>query len=135
MESLVQTLRARTGLFTTAELMHTANVRFQTGWIGLSTYYKGLSRLLSADSTHHDAPGAADRWLCTLKVIGVAGDSKFGEEGDLGTAGSGGGIARACGGTRRASLGHRRVAGTAEPCVPVVVMANPRASVGDHSYP
>jgi hypothetical protein len=83
MESLVQTLRARTGLFTTAELMHTANVRFQTGWIGLSTYYKGLSRLLSADSTHHDAPGAADRWLCTLKVIGVAGDSKFGEEGGL----------------------------------------------------
>ena len=44
---------------------------------------KGLSRLLSADSTKHDEPGTADRWLGALEVIGVTRDSKFGEEGGL----------------------------------------------------
>src|SRR5258708_9022264 len=42
---------------------------------------------------------------------------------DLGTTGSGAGIAWARGGTRRSSLGYRRVAGTAAPLVPVVVMS------------
>ena len=42
---------------------------------------------------------------------------------DLGTTGSGGGIARTGRGTRRASLGHRRVAGTAASDVSVVVMS------------
>jgi hypothetical protein len=40
METLVQKLRARTGLLTIAEVMRMAKVRFQTGWIGLSTYIK-----------------------------------------------------------------------------------------------
>src|SRR5258707_15426342 len=42
---------------------------------------------------------------------------------DLGTTGSGARIAWARGGTRRSSLGYRRVAGTAAPLVPVVVMS------------
>src|SRR5215469_7129546 len=41
---------------------------------------------------------------------------------DLGTTGSRARIARARGGTRRSSLGHRRVADTATPVVPVVVI-------------
>src|ERR1700682_6306435 len=42
--------------------------------------YKGLSRLLSADSTKNANPGTADRWLFASEVIGVTRDSKFGEE-------------------------------------------------------
>jgi hypothetical protein len=53
----------------------------------------------------------------------------------LGTTGSSARIAGARGGTRRASLGHRRVAGTAAPRVPVVVTRDLRASIGHHSYP
>ena len=44
---------------------------------------KGLSRLLSADSTERAKPGHQNRCLCTLEVIGVTRDSKFGEEGGL----------------------------------------------------
>ncbi len=44
---------------------------------------KGLSRLLSADSTNRDTPGTAGLWLWALEVIGVTRDSKFGEEGGL----------------------------------------------------
>src|SRR6266852_4321633 len=42
---------------------------------------------------------------------------------DLGTPGSRARIARTRGGTRRSCLGHRRIAGTAAPRVPVVVMS------------
>src|SRR5215472_17814094 len=45
---------------------------------------------------------------------------------DLGTTGSRARIARARGGTRRSSLGHRRVADTATPVVPVVVIGGVR---------
>ena len=84
METLVQKLRARTGLLTIAEVMRMTKVRFQAGWIDLFTY-KGLSRLLSADSANHDTSGTADRWFCTSEVIGVTRDSKFGEEGGIRT--------------------------------------------------
>jgi hypothetical protein len=40
METLVQKLRARTGVHSIAEVMKTAKMRFQTNWIGLSTYIK-----------------------------------------------------------------------------------------------
>ena len=51
------------------------------------------------------------------------------------TTGSGGRIARTRGGTRRSCLGRRRVAGTAAPSIPVVVMRDLRASVSHNSYP
>jgi len=45
--------------------------------------YKGLSRLLSADSTNHDIFGRQIDGYERLEVIGVTRDSKFGEEGGL----------------------------------------------------
>src|SRR6266446_7175731 len=61
--------------------------------------------------------------LCRIPVPGQPLGLGMGHVMDLGTTGSGARIARTRGGTRRSSLGHRRVAGTAAPLVPVVVMS------------
>ena len=45
--------------------------------------YKGLSRLLSADSIRHDKPRRQIDGSERLEVIGVTRDSNFGEEGGL----------------------------------------------------
>ena len=44
---------------------------------------KGLSRLLSADSTDHEIPKRRIDGEERLEVIGATRDSKFGEEGGL----------------------------------------------------
>jgi hypothetical protein len=46
-------------------------------------FHKGLSRLLSADSTRRETPGRQIDGYERLEVIGVTRDSKFGEEGGL----------------------------------------------------
>jgi len=80
-ETPVQKLLARAGLLTIAEVSGHGKPEVSDRKDRPLYIYKGLSSLLSADSTAHDNPGTAVWWSCALKVIGVTRDSKFGEEG------------------------------------------------------
>jgi len=70
------------------------------------------------DTVGHRTAHASGRLVAFL-FLGSLGSRNWARHG-FGTTGSGARIARTRGGTRRSCLGHRRVAGTAAPLVPVV---------------
>src|SRR3989442_15799620 len=82
---------------------------------------------LAGDPAGHRSADASSRF-CRVPVPREPVGLGMGHVVDLGTTGSGARIARTRGGTRRSSLGHRRVAGTAAPFVPVVVRSEEHTS-------
>src|SRR5215469_10551496 len=87
---------------------------------GYGSSLAGGDRDLAGDPACHWSTYASG-CLCRIPIPRQPLGLGMGHIMDLGTTGSGARIARARGGTRRSSLGNRRLAGTAAPRVSVVV--------------